>query len=171
MSKKLVALKKFLLAIACFNSYHQIMCGRFRLKRLDLIAAGLTAIPKFEEFSETRITPGFKEFTPFQLVPIVYVENQKRVIDSAKWGFVRSQAVAPQSRNPIHARAETVATNGLFREAFRSSRCLMPADGFYEPQGPKTMKRRPQFYFHRPDEEMFAMAGIWSRTVEANTCE
>jgi putative SOS response-associated peptidase YedK len=32
----------------------------------------------------------------------------------------------------INARTETVATTASFREPFKSQRCLVPADGFYE---------------------------------------
>ncbi len=32
------------------------------------------------------------------------------------------------------------------------------------------MKNRPQFYFHRPDDGIFAMAGLWSHTQAGQTC-
>jgi putative SOS response-associated peptidase YedK len=33
---------------------------------------------------------------------------------------------------PINARAETVATSGMFRSAFTQRRCIVPAEAFYE---------------------------------------
>ena len=36
------------------------------------------------------------------------------------------------ARRPINARAETVATSGMFRGALASRHCIVPADAFYE---------------------------------------
>ncbi len=36
------------------------------------------------------------------------------------------------ARKPINARAETVATSGMFRGALAQRRCLVLADAFYE---------------------------------------
>jgi putative SOS response-associated peptidase YedK len=50
-----------------------------------------------------------------------------------RWGlvpwFARDVKDGPRS---INARAETIATARLFREAFQRRRCLVVADGFYE---------------------------------------
>ncbi len=50
-----------------------------------------------------------------------------------QWGLVPSWAQDPSSGNRmINARSETVTQKPAFRDAFRSRRCLIPADGFYE---------------------------------------
>jgi putative SOS response-associated peptidase YedK len=63
------------------------------------------------------------------------------------------------ARHPINARAETVATNPMFRTAFAERRCLVPADAFYEwkvePGG------KQPFAIARRDGEMLAFAGLW----------
>ena len=147
------------------------MCGRYRLKRWELAeAVAMGTSPKFDEFSEIKINPHFErlQFVPSNQVPIVRLQHGQRIIDMAKWGFVPVSGVP--SEPSINARGETVASKGKFRTAFAVSRCLLPADGFYEPKGPKGMKHRPQFYFHRPDEAVFAMAGIFSQTADGLTC-
>ena len=88
--------------------------------------------------------------------------TRERALDLLRWGLVPLWAKDP-SFGPkcINARAETVATNKIFRDAFERRRCLVPADGFYEWQkeGGKT-----QPYAIVPQEGgIFAFAGLWER--------
>ncbi len=48
-----------------------------------------------------------------------------------------------------------------FREPFRSQRCLIPADGFYEWR--RNGKTKQPFCFEVNDGELFAFAGLWDR--------
>jgi putative SOS response-associated peptidase YedK len=48
-----------------------------------------------------------------------------------RWGFVSPTTKEPKHA-PINARAETLPTSPMFRDAFRRHRCLVVADGFYE---------------------------------------
>src|SRR5262245_56820913 len=50
-----------------------------------------------------------------------------------RWGLVpaASESTGAGGRL-INARAESVATRGVFRQSFRFRRCLIPATGFYE---------------------------------------
>src|SRR5262249_827914 len=50
--------------------------------------------------------------------------------------------------------------------AFRSHRCLIPADGFYEwvPRG----KARVPYFFHRIDDKPFSFAGLYSQLPGAD---
>ncbi|GAA0997488.1 SOS response-associated peptidase [Subtercola frigoramans] len=54
-----------------------------------------------------------------------------REIEIAAWGLKPAWA-KPGGPAPINARLESVATNGMFRSAFASSRCLVPMTGYYE---------------------------------------
>jgi len=79
-----------------------------------------------------------------------------------RWGLVPSWAKDPTiGYRAINARAETVATTPSFREPFRSQRCLIPADGFY--QWKREGKIKQPYCFEVNEGELFAFAGLWDR--------
>jgi putative SOS response-associated peptidase YedK len=61
---------------------------------------------------------------------------------------------------PINARAETLATSPMFRDAYRRHRCLVVADGFYEWR--KDGRRKTPFFVRLRSGRPFGFAGIWS---------
>ena len=77
------------------------------------------------------------------------------------WGFMPEWADGRADVKPlINARAETVATKPTFRQAFRSKRCLVLADGFYEWK--RTGKGKVPHWIGLKSGAPFAFAGIWS---------
>ena len=77
-----------------------------------------------------------------------------------RWGLVPSWARDTAIGNRlINARAETAAEKPAFRAAFRSRRCLIVADGFYEWQ--RAGNRKQPYFFHLRDDRPFAFAGLW----------
>ena len=52
-------------------------------------------------------------------------------------------------------------TKPAFRDALKSRRCLVPADGFYE--WARTGKAKQPYCFEVNGGELFAFAGIWDR--------
>jgi putative SOS response-associated peptidase YedK len=62
----------------------------------------------------------------------------------------------------FNARIETIASAPAYREATRSRRCVILADGFYEWRRDENGAKTP-FWIHRADGEPFAFAGLWER--------
>jgi putative SOS response-associated peptidase YedK len=52
----------------------------------------------------------------------------------------------------------------MFRSAFKNSRCLIPASGYYEWK--TTPEGKQPFYFTRRDGQVMTIAGLWSGWVE-----
>jgi putative SOS response-associated peptidase YedK len=85
-----------------------------------------------------------------------------RKLSTMRWGLVPSWAKDPSiGYKTINARSETVATTASFREPFKSHRCLVPADGFYEWK--REGKTKQPYCFEVNDGELFAFAGLWER--------
>jgi putative SOS response-associated peptidase YedK len=59
----------------------------------------------------------------------------------------------------FNARAETVATKPMFRQAFRKHRALVPVDGFY--QWRRSESGKQPFFFSRADGKLTVFAGLW----------
>ena len=63
-------------------------------------------------------------------------------------------------------RSETAATKPAFRDALKSRRCLIPADGFYE--WARAGKTKQPYCFEVNEGELFAFAGLWDRWKDPN---
>jgi putative SOS response-associated peptidase YedK len=105
---------------------------------------------------------------PTQPVPVIR-QNPKepvRELSLMRWGLIPSWAKdSSAATSMINARSETASTKPAFRDALKSRRCLIPADGFYEWQ--KNGKVKQPFCFEVNDGELFAFAGLWDRWRDA----
>jgi putative SOS response-associated peptidase YedK len=138
------------------------MCGRYVVRRIDAQRLGIVyADPGFEEFDERRVVPRFN-IAPSQVVPVVRLNREgRRVLSLIRWGLIPHWTRGKPKSQPINARAETVATSGMFRQAFERRRCLIPADGFYEWK--KLGAGKQPNFIHLKNDESFAFAGVWER--------
>lgn len=129
------------------------MCGRFTLTK-----SGEEVAEAFDLDAPPILLPRYN-IAPSQPVLVVrQIEpDGPREALLARWGLV--PRVAPEGKPLINARAETAATRGVFKDAFAHGRCLVPADGFYEWQGPKGAKRQP-FHVRLEGGRLFGLAGV-----------
>ncbi|MEO1329730.1 MAG: SOS response-associated peptidase [Pseudomonadota bacterium] len=86
-----------------------------------------------------------------------------REIAAVRWGFLPVWYKKPND-GPllINARGETVAEKPAFREACRETRCLIPADGFYEWKASAGPGKAP-YWIHPGAGDRVAFAGVWRR--------
>jgi putative SOS response-associated peptidase YedK len=144
------------------------MCGRFTLTQPAYIAA------KFELDNFAPVEPEFYEprfnVAPTQRIVVIPTVDGERVARRMRWGLIPSWARdAKIGSSMINARAEGVATKPSFRNAFKSRRCLIPADGFYEWQ--PTPRGKQPYRIMLADGSMFAFAGLWERWRDPVTDE
>jgi len=132
------------------------MCGRYGLAQ-----NGETLAELFELEGPVALGPRFN-IAPTQEAPVVRADDGGRELVWLKWGLLPAWARDHKlASRTINARSETVAEKPSFRAAFRSRRCLVPADGWFEWRGPKGS--RAPYWVQLPDAALFAMAGLWER--------
>ncbi len=130
------------------------MCGRFTLTTPTEQVAAQFEVP------DPPLLSARYNVAPSQVIAIVGLkpDGRRRGIAMLNWGLVPNWASDPKSGpRPVNLRAETVRHK--FRDLFRTRRCLIPADGFYEwvAEGKKKLPRR----FTLTSGEPFAFAGLW----------
>lgn len=133
------------------------MCGRIvQSSRLDQL------IDVFGIIHPGAIPPARYNIPPSSDILSVRLDEEGvRELVTLKWGFVPHWAKDLSGVKPINARAETVADKPMFRDAFKSRRCIVPVDAFFEWQsGPQG---KQPYCIRRNDKQPFALAGIWSR--------
>src|SRR5262247_4387181 len=140
------------------------MCGRYTLSTpTEVLEQRFHAVLPRE-----ALTPTYNA-APSQALPVICNIHPQEITRSA-WGFVPEWADGRAGVKPlINARAETVATKPTFRQAFRSKRCLVLADGFYEWK--RAGKSKVPYRIALKTEEPFAFAGIWSTGHDAQGIE
>jgi putative SOS response-associated peptidase YedK len=148
------------------------MCGRFTLRTPASNLAGW--------FLRASLDLNFPQLRPrFNIAPTQLIACVRRVpapgseleVAQLQWGLVPPWSKDGKSAySMINARSETVHEKPSFRSPFRSRRCLIVADGFYEWVREGKVKR--PFYITMADDQPFCMAGIWERwTAEEKVVE
>ncbi|MEO5326189.1 SOS response-associated peptidase [Mesorhizobium sp. CC13] len=89
-------------------------------------------------------------------------ENGNHKLREGRWWLVPWWAKEMPKGAMFNARSETADTSGAFKDAFKSKRCLIPADGFYEWTQSPADKGRDPWYIFLPDHRPFSFAGLWA---------
>jgi putative SOS response-associated peptidase YedK len=103
--------------------------------------------------------------------PIYIVRGTSPDLATVSWGLIAPwlktlvDARNSQSR-AINARSESIFEKPTFKDAFRTTRCLIPASGYYEWATAlgKYPPKQP-FYISSKDDKQLPIAGIWSSWV------
>lgn len=135
------------------------MCGRF------IISSPAASVAKWFGTRNPlpNIAPRYNA-APTRRVPVVLLDGEapERTLETLRWGLVPFWAKDIKiGYGLINAKAETVAEKPVFREAFKSRRCLIATDGFYEWK--KIEKAKQPYAITMKDRGLFAFAGLWER--------
>jgi putative SOS response-associated peptidase YedK len=95
---------------------------------------------------------------PHHLMPVIrrHPETGQPTEGYLRWGLIPHNATARPDIQPIHARADSLSEKPMFREAYRSRRCIVPMNAFHQRDS-----RRKVRAFGMKDGALFGVAGIW----------
>ena len=89
-------------------------------------------------------------------------EAGRRTVVKLRWGLVPAWAKdVRMGFRLINARAETVHSKPSFGAAFRSRRCLVPANGWFEWR--RDGRNKQPYFLALADGSLLSFAGLWER--------
>jgi putative SOS response-associated peptidase YedK len=142
------------------------MCGRFTQKYTWREMVDLYRLTQPARNLEPRYN-----IAPTTTIDVLRVRNGAREIAPMRWGLVpgwwkKSLKEVPATFN---ARSDAVAEKPMFRDAFRRSRCIIPASGYYEWQAVNGGKQ--PYYFTAANDGVLSIAGLWDQGKDVQTGE
>jgi putative SOS response-associated peptidase YedK len=144
------------------------VCGRYASMRdtADLIL--LTgATDETGEDDQPQVDPvRSANVAPTDRARVLVLEDGRLVLRRHAWGLIPPWSKGPEgAARMVNARIETIADKPSYRRAVRTSRCLFPADAWYEWQVMSAQsgkqERRPHLV-RRADGGPLWLAGIWT---------
>ncbi|HEX7171059.1 MAG TPA: SOS response-associated peptidase [Candidatus Limnocylindria bacterium] len=115
----------------------------------------------FGAYPDDDLPDGLYNVPPTERIRIVVERDGARRLAAARWGFQPFWADGAPGRSWINARAETAWDSPAFGPALRVTRCVIPADAFYE--WDRTASPRQPYAIGPADAgALLPMAGIWS---------
>ena len=136
------------------------MCGRFGL------FTDLSELVELLGFELGMPADGFVprwNIAPTTPVLAINETNGVRTGAMMRWGLI-PRWVKPETafkRPMFNARSETVAERPMFRDSFTKSRCIVPANGFFEWRSDGNSKK--PMWIYDAESPLVTFAGIWSR--------
>ena len=142
------------------------MCGRFTqsytwrelVELYRLTQPALNLRPRYNIAPTTAIDVVRLAETGPELVPM-------------RWGLIPGwwKKSAKEVPSTFNARAETAAEKPMFRSAFKRTRCIVPASGYYEWR--KVEGGKQPYFISAANGAMLSIAGLWDEWRDPATSE
>lgn len=134
------------------------MCGRYSLAGPD--PAQLRA--RFPLGENVELRQRFNVCPDDEIAAVTTSKEGEPRGELLRWGLVPHWSKGPGTGpKMINARAETITEKPAYRDALKTRRCLIPADGFYEWKAREGRSKLP-WHVTRDSGEPFAFAGLWA---------
>jgi putative SOS response-associated peptidase YedK len=129
------------------------MCTRYSLtKNKETISKRFGVAAPNDWRARYNVAPG-------QVVPVI-TNRRADELSFFYWGFIPNWSIDQSvGDNLYNAKGETVFSKAPFKQAIKSQRCLILADGYFEWK--KIGKTKTPYRITLSSDELFAFAGIW----------
>lgn len=140
------------------------MCGRFSSHvGSDILVTRFAA-----HAIQTTVHPSYN-VAPASEIRVVHRENTT-ILSNMYWNYIPNDLrYYDRSRPIINARSEKLLVLKMYTESFLQRRCLILVNGFYEwKKAEKMNEPNTPYYIQMQDEEVMALAGIYSNQIPVN---
>lgn len=143
------------------------MCGRFTQ---TYTWAEIYAMYNLTATTPRNIQPRYN-IAPTTQVGVITQDGEHLAYSEMRWWLVPSWWSKDLKSVPttFNARSEDIASKPMFRTALKSTRCLIPATGFFEWSGPK--EARLPWFISAKDGRPLTFAGLYDRWKDRETGE
>lgn len=143
------------------------MCGRFTQ---TYTWAEIYAMYNLTATTPRNIQPRYN-IAPTTQVSVITQDGEHLAYSEMRWWLVPSWWSKDLKSVPttFNARSEDIASKPMFRTALKSTRCLIPATGFFEWSGPK--EARLPWFISAKDGQPLTFAGLHDRWKDRETGE
>ncbi|KAB2689684.1 SOS response-associated peptidase [Brucella tritici] len=143
------------------------MCGRFTQ---TYTWAEIYAMYNLTATTPRNIQPRYN-IAPTTQVGVITHDGEHLAYSEMRWWLVPSWWSKDLKSVPttFNARSEDIASKPMFRTALKSTRCLIPATGFFEWSGPK--EARLPWFISAKDGRPLTFAGLHDRWKDRETGE
>ena len=142
------------------------MCGRFTQKYAWRELVELYRLTQTARNLEPRYN-----VAPTTTIDALRVRDGSRELVPMRWGLVPSwwKKSLKELPSTFDARGDTVAEKPMFRSAFKRTRCIIPASGYYEWRTVNGAKQ--PYYFSAFDAGVLSIAGLWDEWKDIESGE
>ncbi len=149
------------------------MCGRYAIIDGKKVLATFPLLRQVTERDNALAELPRYNAAPMQRLPVIANRDGTLVAERMQWWLIPHWSKEPKSKfSTFNAKCETIEKSRLFGPYFKSSRCLVPADAFYEWKK-ETVKKdvggrqrvvsvKQPYCVRMKDETPFMFAGIFS---------
>lgn len=149
------------------------MCGRYALVNAKKVFLTFEQMKKMRQMGQVfEMLPRYNA-SPMQKMPVVAQRDGEDTIQAMQWWLIPHWSKENKPGfSAFNAKAESLDTSNLWKMYFKGSRCLVPADAFYEWKKLTTTKEvkgktkeiveKQPVCIRMADEQPFMFAGLFS---------